>query len=127
MAASGDRLAAASGSAYNFFLPDPHGSVAGSLSADQSTVTSATRYDAWGDTIATGAAGGTPVGSTTWKYQGRLDVSPSGLGTPLYAMGARLYDPGVGAFTSLDTVAGSAQDPLSMNRWLYARRTPRRS
>jgi hypothetical protein len=39
-------------------------------------------------------------------------------------MGARLYDPGVGAFTSLDTVAGSAQSPLSMNRWLYARADP---
>ncbi len=124
MAASGDRLAAASGPTYNFLLPDLHGSVAGSLSADQSTVTSATRYDAWGDTIATGAAGGTPVGNTAWKYQGRLDISPSGLGTPLYAMGARLYDPGVGAFTSLDTVAGSAQAPLSMNRFLYAAADP---
>ncbi len=121
---SGDRLAAASGSTYNWFLPDLHGSVAGSLSADQSTVTSATRYDAWGDTIATGAAGGTPVGNTAWKYQGRLDISPSGLGTPLYAMGARLYSPGVGAFTSLDAVAGSAQSPLSMNRFLYAAADP---
>ena len=124
VAASGGRLAAASGPTYNFLLPDPHGSAAGSLSADQSTVTSATRYDAWGDTIATGAAGGTPVGSTAWKYRGRLDVSPAGLATPLYAMGARLYDPGVGAFTSLDTVAGSAQDPLSMNRFLYAAANP---
>ncbi len=51
VAAPGDRLAAASGSTYNWFLPDLHGSVAGSLSADQSTVTSATRYHAWGDTI----------------------------------------------------------------------------
>ena len=121
---SGGRLAAASGSTYNWLLPDLHGSAAGSLSADQSTVTSATRYDAWGDTIATGAAGGTPVGNTAWKYQGRLDISPSGLGTPLYAMGARLYDPGVGAFTSLDTAAGSAQAPLSMNRFLYAQADP---
>ena len=49
---SGDRLAAASGSTYNWLLPDLHGSAAGSLSADQSTVTSGTRYDAWGGTIA---------------------------------------------------------------------------
>ncbi len=122
--ATAGRLAAASGSTVNFLLPDLHGSVAGSLSSDQSTVTSATRYDAYGDTIATGAAGGTPVGNAAWRYQGRLDISPSGLGTPLYAMGARLYDPGVGAFTSLDTVAGSAQSPLSMNRFLYAQADP---
>ena len=122
--ATGDRIAAASGSSYNWFLPDLHGSVAGSLSADQSTVTSATRYDAWGGTAAAYTAPGGAVGSAAWRYQGRLDVGPAGLGTPLYAMGARLYSPGVGAFTSLDTVAGSAQSPLSMNRFLYAQADP---
>ncbi len=39
-------------------------------------------------------------------------------------MGARLYSPGVGAFTSLDAYAGSAQSPLSMNRFLYAEANP---
>ncbi len=56
-------------------------------------MTSATRYDAWGGTIATGSAGGTAAGDRAWKYQGRLDVSPSGLSTPLYDAGARLYAP----------------------------------
>ena len=69
-------------------------------------------------------ASGGAVGSAAWRYRGRLDISPAGLGTPLYAMGARLYSPGVGAFTSLDTVAGSAQSPLSMNRFLYAQADP---
>ncbi|HVN12137.1 MAG TPA: RHS repeat-associated core domain-containing protein, partial [Kineosporiaceae bacterium] len=121
---SGDRLAAASGGGWNWLLPDPHGSLAATLSADQSTVTSATRYDAWGDTVATGSAGGTAVGGSAWRYRGRLDVSPPGLSTPLYAMGARLYDPGVGAFTSLDTFSGTPQAPLSMNRYLYAAADP---
>ena len=120
---SGDRVAALSGS-VNWFLPDLHGSVSATLSSDQSTVTSATRYDAYGDAVATGTAGGTAVGATTWKYRGRLDVSPAALGTPLYAMGARLYDPGIGAFTSLDSYSGKAQDPLSMNRFLYAEANP---
>ena len=124
VAPSGDRLAAASGGTANWFLADLHGSVAGTLSADQATVTSATRYDAWGSTIATGTAGGTAVGASAWKYRGRLDISPSGLGTPLYVMGARLYDPGVAAFTSLDTHSGKAQDPRSMNRFLYAAANP---
>ncbi len=120
---SEERIAALSGS-VNWFLPDLHGSISATLSSDQSTVTSATRYDAYGDTIATGTAGGTAVGATTWKYQGRLDISPAALGTPLYVMGARLYDPGIGAFTSLDTYSGKAQDPLSMNRFLYASANP---
>ena len=38
--------------------------------------------------------------------------------------GTRDYAPGLGMFTSLDTVAGSAQHPLSMNRFLYAEANP---
>jgi RHS repeat-associated protein len=57
------------------------------------------------------------------KFQGRLDLN-SGLSTPLYDMNARDYAPGLGAFTSLDTVSGSAQNPLSMNRFLYAEANP---
>ena len=68
--------------------------------------------------------GGTPVGDKHWKFQGRLDVSPAGLGTPLYDISARFYNPGIGAFTQLDSVMGSAQDPLSMNRFLYAAANP---
>ena len=64
-------------------------------------------------TIGTGSAGGTAVGAANWKYQGRLDVSPSGLATPLYDMSARFYAPGLGAFTQLDSVMGGAQNPLS--------------
>ncbi len=121
---SGERLAAKSGATVNWFLPDLHGDIAGSLSADETTVTNAIRYDPWGDTMATGSAGGTAVAASTWKYQGQLDISPAGLSTPLYTMGARLYDPGIGAFTSLDSIAGKAQDPLSMNRFLYAQANP---
>jgi RHS repeat-associated protein len=57
-------------------------------------------------------------------YQRRLDIAPEGLGTPLYDMSARFYAPGNGAFTQLDTVMGKVQDPLSMNRFLYAEANP---
>jgi RHS repeat-associated protein len=46
------------------------------------------------------------------------------LNTPLYDMSARFYAPGIGAFTQLDSVMGSAQNPLSMNRFLYALANP---
>jgi hypothetical protein len=39
-------------------------------------------------------------------------------------MGARFYAPSAGAFTSLDSFAGSAADPASMNRFLYVEGNP---
>ena len=120
----GDRLGIRSGGTLNYLVPDPHGNVAGSLSADEATIVNAIRYDAYGETIATGSAGGSAVGAGAWTYQGRLDVSPSGLASPLLDMSARFYAPAIGAFTSLDSVMGSAQNPLSMNRYLYAHANP---
>lgn len=123
---TGDRLGVKVGTTVNWFLPDLHGDIAASLDAAQTTVTNAIRYDAYGETLATASATGAPapVGERAWKFQGRLDVSPDGLATPLYDMSARLYTPGLGAFTQADTVIGSAQDPLSMNRFLYAQANP---
>ena len=43
---------------------------------------------------------------------------------PFYAAGGRYYDPNLAAFTQLDSVTGSAQDPLSLNRYLYAEANP---
>jgi hypothetical protein len=63
--------------------------------------------------VAVWPAGGSGA-TTSWKYQGRLDLSPSS--TPLYDAVARDYAPGLGAFTSLDTRTGSAQDPGQLNR-----------
>jgi len=39
-------------------------------------------------------------------------------------MGARAYAPSAGAWTSMDTVAGSAADPAGMNRFLYVEGNP---
>jgi RHS repeat-associated protein len=126
VSATGDRIGVKVGPVVNWLLPDLHGSTGASLSADETAVTNAIRYDAYGMTLKTGRPGTSPdpVGDKAWTYQGRLDISPQGLGTPLYDMGARFYAPGIGGFTQLDTVAGSAQNPLSMNRFLYAQGNP---
>jgi len=126
VSATGDRIGVKVGSTVNWLLPDLHSNTGASLSADEAAVTNAIRYDAYGMTLATGRPGTSPgpVGEKAWTYQGRLDISPEGLATPLYDMGARFYAPGLGTFTQLDTVAGSAQDPLSMNRFLYAQGNP---
>jgi RHS repeat-associated protein len=58
-----------------------------------------------------------------WRFQGRILESATG-STDLYDFQARSYDPSLGAFSSLDSVAGSAQNPLTLNRFLYANANP---
>jgi RHS repeat-associated protein len=76
-------------------------------------------YDAFG-TIAASTTSALP---TPWRYQGELLVNPAGA-SDLYADGARFYAPGLGVFTQLDTAQGSALNPLSLNRFLYAAANP---
>jgi len=118
---AGDRLGTKTGSVVAWLVPDLHGSIAAGLAQSPASVTDAIRYDGYGQTVAVWPAGGSAA-TTSWKYQGRLDLSPSSI--PLYAAGARDYAPGLGMFTGLDTFAGSAQDPASMNRYLYAEANP---
>jgi RHS repeat-associated protein len=58
-----------------------------------------------------------------WRFQGRILESADG-STDLYDFQARSYDPSLGAFTSFDSVTGSAQNPLTLNRFLYAAANP---
>jgi len=108
VASDGSRLAVSTGSDFGWLLPDLHGNVAAALNQAETAISSALRYDGYGQTIATYAAASLP---TPWKYQGRLDVSPDTT-NPLYEAGARYYSPAIGAFTQLDSYAGSAQNPL---------------
>lgn len=99
-------------------LPDLHGNVAGSLTAAGTAIADAYRYDPYGEQLGT-----TPGAASPWRYQGRL--LEQGAGAPdLYDFGFRSYQPSLGAFTSIDDVAGSAQNPLSLNRFLYAAANP---
>jgi RHS repeat-associated protein len=84
--------------------------------------TMAYRYDACGETLDTYTATSGAVDSP-WRYQGRVRETASGA-PDLYDFSARSYDPGLGAFTSFDSVAGSAQNPLTLNRYLYAAANP---
>jgi RHS repeat-associated protein len=58
-----------------------------------------------------------------WRFQGRILESADG-STDLYDFQARSYDPSLGAFTSFDSVTGSAQNPVTLNRYLYANANP---
>ncbi len=119
LGSDGSRLATVSGSAFGWLLPDLHGDIAGASSASLGSVTDALRYDAFG-TIAAATTSALP---SPWRYQGELLVNPAGA-SDLYSDGARFYAPGLGAFTQLDSSQGSALNPLSLNRFLYAASDP---
>ena len=72
-------------------------------------------------TVATYPGGGSAA-TKSWKYQGRLDVAASG--PSLYDFQAREMSPGLGSFTSNDTVLGSATNPRQLNRYVYAAANP---
>ncbi|MGD0019969.1 MAG: RHS repeat-associated core domain-containing protein [Candidatus Limnocylindrales bacterium] len=120
--AIGDRLTTGTSSAFAYLLPDLHGNVVATIGAGSSPAySSAYRYDAYGETCDSY----TPTGAITspWRFQGRILESSSG-STDLYDFSARSYDPSLGAFTSFDSVSGSAQNPLTLNRFLYADANP---
>lgn len=117
----GNRPVVRSGTTVGWLLPDLHGNLAAVENQAGTALTNALRYDAWGQTVAAYAAVGAGL-PMPWKFQGRLDVSPDG--RPLYDAGARFYDPGHGVFTQLDAVMGSVENPISMNRYLYAHANP---
>jgi RHS repeat-associated protein len=119
--ADGSRLAIEAGAAAGFLLTDLHGNLAAAVNAADDAILSATRYDAYGSRAATyDAGGGFP---SDWGFQGRLDISPDAA-NPLYEFSARFYAPVLGAFTQLDSYAGSAANVLSLNRYLYAAANP---
>jgi RHS repeat-associated protein len=121
--AIGDRLTSGTSDASAYLLPDLHGNVVATISAGATpTYVGAYRYDAYGETCDTYAPASGAVDSP-WRYQGRIRESADG-SPDLYDFSARSYSPGLGAFTSLDSVIGSAQNPLTLNRFLYAGANP---
>jgi RHS repeat-associated protein len=120
--ATSNRLAVNTGGVTAWSLFDLHGNFAGASASGSSTIVNAVRYDAYGATLDAYSAGSGST-ATPWRYQGRLDLSPDA-DEPLYDYGARRYRPSAGAFTQLDTYAGTVQNPLSMNRYLYAHANP---
>lgn len=91
---------------------DGHGDIVAATGADGAV--SVTAYDPWGTTDdGEGGAG-------SFGYQGD-DTDPA---TETVWMGARVYDPDTGTFTSRDTWSGDTTDPVTLNRDTYANANP---
>jgi RHS repeat-associated protein len=118
--ALGSRLATkTSAGGFGWLVPDLHGNIAAAVNSAGTAISDAFRYDPYGKVVAS-ATSSLP---TPWRYQGRL-LESSGSDPALYDFGFRSYDTGLGAFTSLDDVAGSAMNPITFNRFLYADANP---
>ncbi|HEV2225634.1 MAG TPA: RHS repeat-associated core domain-containing protein, partial [Nitrososphaerales archaeon] len=61
-------------------------------------------------------------GKEVFMYTGKPQDSATGL----YYFGARYYDPTTGRFVTQDSYAGHMNDPMSLNRYIYARDNPER-
>lgn len=117
---AGTRISVKDDTTLGYLVPDLLGSVAATEPGASTSVASAIRFDGYGRTAAITAPGGTVA--LDFKFTGALDLSQDA--SSLYDIGARDYAPSSGAWTSLDTYAGQAQDPVSMNRFLYAFANP---
>jgi RHS repeat-associated protein len=62
------------------------------------------------------------TGSETFKYTGKMYDGVTGL----YYFNARWYDASTGRLITQDSYPGSRTDPLSLNRYVYARDDPER-
>jgi RHS repeat-associated protein len=59
-------------------------------------------------------------GKEVFMYTGK----PYDSATGMYYEGARYYDPMTGRFTIQDSISGTQEDPMSLNRYIYARDNP---
>ena len=118
--ATGSRLAiSTSAGGFGWALADLHGDPAGYVAAAGGVVTDAARYDPYGE-VSASVSSGLP---SPWGYQGRLQLADA-TDTSLLDFGFRAYAPDLGLFTSPDDVAGSALNPVTFARYLYAGADP---
>ena len=98
----------------SFYGYDGGGSVR-QLTNAAGSVTDTYEYDAWGNALA-------KTGTTPNVYLYRGEQYDPDLG--LYYLRARYFDPASGRFVSRDPEVGSAYDPKSLHKYLYASGDP---
>lgn len=102
------------GGTPSYYLQDGLGSIVG-LTDAAGAETDRYRYDAWG--VRTLSAGTTP---NPFGYRGQWSDGASGF---LY-LRARYFMPQLGRFLTRDTAAFRVDDPVDLNRYLYAAANP---
>ncbi|MCK5600802.1 RHS repeat-associated core domain-containing protein, partial [Candidatus Pacearchaeota archaeon] len=109
-----DLISQARGSLTTYYHYDGHGSTR-ALTNASAMITDTYTYDAFGNLQA--STGDTP---NNYKYCGE-QYDPN---VGFYYLRARYYNPSVGRFLNVDPYAGSAYDPPSLHKYLYAGQDP---
>ena len=109
--ANGMHIAKLVGSSLYFYVSDALGSTR--LVTSTSGLVFSSNYLPYGPTFGQN-------GSEAFMYTGKPFDSLTGF----YYYNARLYDQTIGRFLTEDTYTGSESDPLSLNRYIYARDNP---
>lgn len=111
---TGDPVATGAGGLAAHLIADRHGDIVAATVVGGQVVHGAT-YDPFGTPVAGLGASTGPIG-----FQGQYTDPDTGQ----VDMGARFYDPATGTFTTRDTDNGSADDPVTTNRYAYANNNP---
>lgn len=101
-------------SVVSYYLSDGHESVR-QLADANGNITDSYSYDAWGNLI---DSTGETINSRYYCGE-QLDGT-----TGYYYLRARYLNTATGTFTTLDTYEGNVNNPLSLNRYLYAHSNP---
>jgi RHS repeat-associated protein len=111
---NGQLISQKRGATTSYYLPDAQGSTR-ALTTPAAAITDTYRYSAFGDIE-------TQTGTTlkSYLYTGQQFDSSTGL----YSLRARYYDAAVGRFLSRDMWAIDRQNPIELNRYVYAAGNP---
>jgi RHS repeat-associated protein len=104
------RIAQYNNTTAEYFLGDALGSVR-QLTDSRGVVTLAKSYDPYGTVSMTAGTSQSSFGYTA-EFQGDYN--------DLVYLRARMYAPGMGRFLTRDTWAGDANQPITLNEWVYA-------
>lgn len=111
--------AKAPGGAVSHAVPNLHGDLMAWRAQSGGAVTHSRVYDPFGVATTTSTSG-TPGAELGIGFQSQATDPLTGL----VEMGARVYDPTAGAFTTPDTWVGDLTEPVTLNRYTYGNASP---
>jgi RHS repeat-associated protein len=115
----GGPLAQRIGATTRYYVRDQHGDTVGWANTSSGLAGTAL-YDPWGQILSGTGEMGTVAAEGSFRFQSDLTDALTGQ----VDMGARLYEPVLGRFSSRDPLFGEPLAPLSLNQFVYGGASP---